>query len=101
MPEAYERLLLDVMHGDASLFSRADEVELAWGIIDPIQPAWDKGQADSGNLRAQSVGPRQRGHVDGAARPAVVRHLPGVDVGRVAVIPKTPRLGSAFLSGPK
>ena len=41
MPEAYERLLLDVLHGDASLFSRADEVELAWGIIDPIQRGWE------------------------------------------------------------
>ena len=38
MPEAYQRLLLDVMHGDASLFTRADEVELAWSIIDPIRP---------------------------------------------------------------
>ena len=37
MPEAYERLLLDVLEGDASLFARSDEVELAWGIIDPIQ----------------------------------------------------------------
>ncbi len=42
MPEAYERLLLDVMHGDASLFSRADEVELAWSIIDPIQRGWEQ-----------------------------------------------------------
>jgi len=41
MPEAYQRLLLDVMHGDASLFSRADEVELAWTIIDPIQHGWE------------------------------------------------------------
>jgi len=41
MPEAYQRLLLDVMQGDASLFSRADEVELAWKIVDPIQAAWD------------------------------------------------------------
>ncbi|MGD9720201.1 MAG: glucose-6-phosphate dehydrogenase [Pirellulales bacterium] len=40
MPEAYERLLLDVFQGDASLFARADEVELAWGIIDPIIAAW-------------------------------------------------------------
>jgi glucose-6-phosphate 1-dehydrogenase len=40
MPEAYERLLLDAMQGDASLFARADEVELAWGIIDPILAAW-------------------------------------------------------------
>jgi glucose-6-phosphate 1-dehydrogenase len=40
MPEAYERLLLDAFHGDASLFARSDEVELAWGIIDPILTAW-------------------------------------------------------------
>ncbi|MBN2474083.1 MAG: glucose-6-phosphate dehydrogenase [Pirellulales bacterium] len=40
MPEAYQRLLLDVMQGDASLFSRSDEVELAWGIIDPIAATW-------------------------------------------------------------
>jgi len=40
MPEAYQRLLLDALAGDASLFTRADEVELAWGIIDPILAAW-------------------------------------------------------------
>jgi glucose-6-phosphate 1-dehydrogenase len=39
-PEAYERLLLDVMAGDATLFIRRDEVETAWGIIDPIREAW-------------------------------------------------------------
>jgi glucose-6-phosphate 1-dehydrogenase len=42
MPEAYQRLLLDVMQGDASLFSRADEVELAWSIIDPIERGWER-----------------------------------------------------------
>ena len=36
IPEAYERLLLDTITGDASLFTRADEVETAWGLIDPI-----------------------------------------------------------------
>ena len=46
MPEAYQRLLLDVMHGDASLFSRADEVELAWGIVDPIAAGVGVGPAD-------------------------------------------------------
>jgi glucose-6-phosphate 1-dehydrogenase len=40
LPDAYERLLLDTMLGDASLFTRADEVETAWGIIDPIIRAW-------------------------------------------------------------
>lgn len=47
IPDAYQRLLLDVMHGDASLFARADEVELAWGIIDPILAAWqERGQPE-------------------------------------------------------
>ena len=41
LPEAYERLLLDALHADASLFARNDEVEAAWQIIDPIQQAWD------------------------------------------------------------
>jgi glucose-6-phosphate 1-dehydrogenase len=42
IPDSYQRLLLDVMHGDASLFARSDEVELAWGLIDPIQAVWDR-----------------------------------------------------------
>jgi len=41
MPDAYQRLLLDAMRGDASLFARSDEVEASWAIIDPIQAAWD------------------------------------------------------------
>lgn len=41
LPDAYERLLLDTMTGDASLFTRADEVETAWGIIDPIIKTWE------------------------------------------------------------
>src|SRR5207244_8901758 len=40
MPDAYQRLLLDALQGDASLFARHDEVETAWGIIDPILAAW-------------------------------------------------------------
>jgi glucose-6-phosphate 1-dehydrogenase len=40
IPEAYERLLLDALQGDASLFTRADEVEKAWALIDPILQAW-------------------------------------------------------------
>ena len=40
-PEAYERLLLDCMAGDGTLFTRADEVEEAWEIIDPIRRRWE------------------------------------------------------------
>ncbi len=39
-PEAYERLLLDAMAGDATLFARRDEVENAWRYIDAIEAAW-------------------------------------------------------------
>jgi glucose-6-phosphate 1-dehydrogenase len=39
-PEAYERLLLDCMIGDPTLFTRADEVEAAWSFVDPIEAAW-------------------------------------------------------------
>jgi glucose-6-phosphate 1-dehydrogenase len=44
MPEAYERLLLDALEGDASLFARADEVEAAWKICDPILEEWSRGE---------------------------------------------------------
>ncbi|MHB8519911.1 MAG: glucose-6-phosphate dehydrogenase [Limisphaerales bacterium] len=39
-PEAYERLLLEAVSGDATLFIRRDEVEVAWDIVDPIRAAW-------------------------------------------------------------
>jgi glucose-6-phosphate 1-dehydrogenase len=39
-PDAYETLILDALLGDASLFTRADEVEEAWSIVDPIIDAW-------------------------------------------------------------
>ena len=58
MPEAYERLLLDVMTGDASLFARSDEVELAWGIIDPIRAGWEKtGEPEVAIYEKEAWGP--------------------------------------------
>ena len=45
LPDAYERLLLNTLQGDASLFSRADEIELAWGLVDPILAAWEEPDA--------------------------------------------------------
>jgi glucose-6-phosphate 1-dehydrogenase len=41
-PDAYERLLLDVIRGDQTLFMRRDEVEAAWRWIDPIREAWER-----------------------------------------------------------
>ena len=40
LPEAYERLILDALNGDNTLFARADSVEEAWNFVDPILDAW-------------------------------------------------------------
>jgi glucose-6-phosphate 1-dehydrogenase len=45
LPDAYERLLLDAIQGDAALFARADEIELAWCIVDPIMASWEQPDA--------------------------------------------------------
>jgi len=45
MPEAYERLLLDALNGDASLFARSDEIELSWNLIDGIRSGWESEHA--------------------------------------------------------
>ena len=45
IPEAYERLLLDVLTGDASLFTRADQTELSWALFDPIIAGWEDSAA--------------------------------------------------------
>jgi glucose-6-phosphate 1-dehydrogenase len=62
IPEAYERLLLDVLTGDASLFTRADEVETAWALIDPILQAWEgdpAGQPPLAFYEPGTWGPRE------------------------------------------
>ncbi|MGQ9849448.1 MAG: glucose-6-phosphate dehydrogenase [Aggregatilineaceae bacterium] len=41
LPDAYERLLLDALLGDASLFTRSDEIEAAWRLIDPLLQRWE------------------------------------------------------------
>jgi len=57
-PDAYETLLLDALLGDASLFTRADEVEEAWGIVTPIIDAWvDMAAPDFPDYEAGSWGP--------------------------------------------
>jgi len=61
-PEAYERLLIDAMAGDATLFARRDEVEEAWKFIDHIEHAWH-GPAEShppmAGYTAGSWGPKE------------------------------------------
>jgi glucose-6-phosphate 1-dehydrogenase len=59
-PEAYERLILDAMRGDATLFTRNDEIEALWGIIDPILEAWEKDRSSTiPQYEAGSSGPRE------------------------------------------
>jgi glucose-6-phosphate 1-dehydrogenase len=57
IPEAYERLLLDTLTGDASLFTRADEVETAWGLMDPILEAWETNNQPLAFYQPGSWGP--------------------------------------------
>jgi glucose-6-phosphate 1-dehydrogenase len=59
-PEAYERLLLDAMLGDATLFIRADEVEYSWRLITPLLRAWEAGAAPAfPNYAAGTWGPAE------------------------------------------
>ncbi len=57
-PDAYETLILDALLGDASLFTRADEVEEAWAIVDPVISSWaDAPAPDFPNYGAGTWGP--------------------------------------------
>jgi glucose-6-phosphate 1-dehydrogenase len=58
-PEAYERLILDAMRGDATLFTRDDEVEAQWRIIDPILEAWETDDSPLPTYPAGSPGPQE------------------------------------------
>lgn len=57
--DAYERLLLDAMQGDATLYARADEVEAAWKFVDPILKCWENStQVNTYGYSAGTWGPR-------------------------------------------
>ena len=66
-PEAYERLLLDAMLGDATLFTRADEIEEAWEIVEPMLGYWSKG-GTPGLYKAGTWGPRSADELLGGRR---------------------------------
>jgi glucose-6-phosphate 1-dehydrogenase len=55
-PEAYERLVLDVLIGDSTLFPHADEVEQSWRVIDPLVEGWQGSKPEP--YRAGEWGPR-------------------------------------------
>jgi glucose-6-phosphate 1-dehydrogenase len=56
-PEAYERLIMDAMRGDPTLFTRNDEVEAQWRICDPVLQAWERAGGELPQYEAGSQGP--------------------------------------------
>ncbi|MFP5260561.1 MAG: glucose-6-phosphate dehydrogenase [Blastocatellia bacterium] len=56
-PEAYERLLLDCILGDSTLYARRDMTERGWEIVQPILDAWQESKADFPNYEAGTWGP--------------------------------------------
>ncbi|HUR84113.1 MAG TPA: glucose-6-phosphate dehydrogenase [Solirubrobacteraceae bacterium] len=58
-PEAYERLIIDAMRGDATLFTRNDEVEAQWNICDPVLQAWSQMPGPLPQYAAGSQGPAE------------------------------------------
>jgi glucose-6-phosphate 1-dehydrogenase len=57
LPEAYERLILDCLLGDATLFTRADEVDEQWGIVDSIVAGWKRHRSELPRYEAGTWGP--------------------------------------------
>ena len=62
-PEAYERLLLDAMLGDPTLFIRSDEVRQAWRVVEPLLDAWGNGHAPLHTYDGGSWGPEAADHL--------------------------------------
>jgi glucose-6-phosphate 1-dehydrogenase len=67
-PEAYERLILDAMRGDATLFTRNDEVDAQWSIIDPILKTWKDGEPPMATYEAGTTGPVEADDLIGEGR---------------------------------
>ena len=56
-PDAYERLVMDVIRGNQTLFMRRDEVEAAWTWVDPILNAWAESRQEAQGYTAGTWGP--------------------------------------------
>jgi glucose-6-phosphate 1-dehydrogenase len=59
LPEAYERLIIDCMLGDATLFTRSDEIEEQWALVDAIVSAWSRDRPVFPNYAAGTWGPKE------------------------------------------
>ena len=76
-PDAYERLLLDVIRGNQTLFMRRDEVEAAWRWVDPIREAWERSGDAAKALCGGKLGTLSRDRPHRARRPHLARGLKG------------------------
>ena len=59
LPEAYERLLLDVLRGDTTLFTRSDELEAAWRFVTPVLDYWEQKQTSRNPTRQARGAPKR------------------------------------------
>ena len=81
LPEAYERLILDAMLGDATLFTREDEVEEQWKLVDSIVGGWQRDRPSFPNYESGTWGPQVGGRSDPPRRTFLAPPLgTGVDV---------------------
>ena len=80
LPEAYERLILDAMLGDATLFTRSDEVEEQWALVDAIVAAWQRDRAGVPELRRRDVGAAELRRAAPPGRPVLAAALTDVAV---------------------
>lgn len=93
LPDAYERLLLDAMQGDAALFARSDEIDLSWALTDPLTQPMPLASYEPG-----SAGPAEADHLlarDGRRWfPLVAAHLASRDGATAAPAAPSPRTPS-------
>ena len=75
LPEAYERLILDAMLGDATLFTRADEIEEQWALVDAIVAFWQRDRPSFPNYAAGTWGPAVGRRAAASRRPLLAAAL--------------------------
>ena len=97
--DAYERLLMDAIRGNAALFMRRDEVEAAWRFIDPIREAWASLARASPPLCRRHLGPERLGRADRARRADLERGVRRIRLVNITGSPRT-WAGRVQASGP-
>ena len=75
LPEAYERLILDCLLGDATLFTRADEVEEQWALVDAMVAPWKRDRPHFPNYAAGTWGPLAGRRAPAPRRPLLAAAL--------------------------